>query len=122
MSDMINQGIQMAEAAQRQMERRRASYSIDRKGWTRQQWIEDADRLMNEVDGAITSLVNGHIMHLLDHWRATSNQTVRWCKVHNSVADSLAEHCHWDKWAGSRPGRGECSIEPMGLFPMEETK
>lgn len=65
---------QMAEVVQRQMQRSRASQYINRQGWTQQQWIEDADRLMNEVDGAITSLVNGHVMHLLDYWRATSGR------------------------------------------------
>ena len=64
----------MTEAVQRQMQRADASRHINRQGWTQQQWIEDADRLMAEVDGAITSLVNGHVLHLLDYWRATSGR------------------------------------------------
>ena len=55
----------MAEAIARQRERYLASTRINRNGWTDDQWIEDADRLMNELDGAITSLVNGHVMALL---------------------------------------------------------
>ena len=70
-------GDQMAEVVQRQMQRAQASHSINRQGWTQQQWIEDADRLMNEKDGAITSLVNGHVMHLLDYWRATSGRGLK---------------------------------------------
>lgn len=42
------------------------SYTTDRAGWTRQQWLEDADRLMNDIDGSVLSLVNGHVIALLD--------------------------------------------------------
>lgn len=56
----------MSEAIRRQMDARARSMTVDRKDWTRQQWIDDADRLMNEADGAVTSLVNGHVMALLD--------------------------------------------------------
>lgn len=64
-------GDQMAAAVHRQMAAAQRSAWIDRRGWTQEQWIEDADRLMNEIDGAITSLVNGHVMTLLDYWRAS---------------------------------------------------
>lgn len=60
---------QMGEAVRRQMAARHRSFGVDRTGWTRRQWIEDAEKLMNEVDGAITSLVNGHVMALLDEIR-----------------------------------------------------
>lgn len=62
---------QMAEAVKRQMAAMDRSYRTDRTGWTQEQWIEDADRLMNELDGAVTSLVNGHVLALLDYWRAS---------------------------------------------------
>lgn len=38
---------------------------VDRRGWTDAQWIEDANRLMNDLDGSVSSLVNGHVMALL---------------------------------------------------------
>lgn len=55
----------MADAMKRQAERAKASMAVDRKGWTTDQWCEDADRLMNEEDGAVTSLLNGHVLALL---------------------------------------------------------
>ena len=56
----------MTRAFIRQLEEYNKSVYIDRTGWTRQQWINDARELMNHPDGAITSLVNGHVMALLD--------------------------------------------------------
>ena len=48
------------------------SWRTDRTGWTDQQWIEDAQRLMDDTDGSVSSLVNGHVLALLRHWRATT--------------------------------------------------
>lgn len=56
---------EMADAIGRQRERYMASLMVDRRGWSDKQWIADARRLMNEPDGAITSLLNGHVMALL---------------------------------------------------------
>lgn len=56
---------QMAEAVRRQRQRSRESMMVDRRGWTDAQWVMDAQRLMDEPDGAITSLVNGHVMAML---------------------------------------------------------
>ena len=56
---------QMAEAIRRQRERWQASAGMDRKGWSDQQWINDAWRLFHEPNGAITSLVNGHVDRML---------------------------------------------------------
>ena len=55
----------MAQALSRQMAERAASLAVDRRDWTHEQWVEDAERLMDAVDGAVTSLVNGHVMALL---------------------------------------------------------
>jgi hypothetical protein len=41
------------------------SLAIDRTGWTRQQWIDDARCLMGDLDGSVSSLLNGHVMALL---------------------------------------------------------
>jgi hypothetical protein len=57
---------EMAAAIRRQMDACARSMEVDRRDWTRQQWIDDARRLMDEIDGAVTSLVNGHVMALLD--------------------------------------------------------
>jgi hypothetical protein len=56
---------QMAEAVRRQQEAATRSSQVDRTGWTDADWINDADRLMNEPDGAVTSLLNGHAMRML---------------------------------------------------------
>ena len=45
------------------------SWRTDRTGWTDQQWIEDAQRLMDDIEGSVTSLVNGHVLALLRYWR-----------------------------------------------------
>lgn len=49
------------------------SHLIDRRGWTEQEWIEDAIKLMNHPDGAITSLVNGHVMALINFYERTTS-------------------------------------------------
>ena len=36
-----------------------ASHRVVRLGWTREQWIADAQRLMNDPDGSVLDLVNG---------------------------------------------------------------
>lgn len=56
---------QTAEVMRRQLARSRESMLIDRRGWTDAQWVTDAQRLMDEPDGAITSLVNGHVDAML---------------------------------------------------------
>jgi hypothetical protein len=56
---------EMTEAVMRQMGQRVESMRVDRRGWTDAQWAEDARRLMNEPDGAVTSLVNGHVLGLI---------------------------------------------------------
>ncbi len=65
-----NEGIpitndQAAAATRRQMQRSQESMRVDRRGWTDAQWVMDAQRLMDEPDGAITSLVNGHVDAML---------------------------------------------------------
>jgi hypothetical protein len=37
----------------------------DRIGWTRQDWVADAERLLADVDGSILDLLNGHGVHML---------------------------------------------------------
>lgn len=56
---------QMAEAIRRQRSHVDRSHSIDRRGWTRRQWIEDARQQFGDADGSVLDLVNGHVSALL---------------------------------------------------------
>lgn len=47
-----------------------ASHAVDRSGWTRRQWVDDAKKLFNDADGSVADLVNGHIVALLAEMRA----------------------------------------------------
>ena len=71
---MTDTGDQMVDAMRRQFSRSRESMMVDRRGWTDAQWCEDAHRLMNEEDGAITSLVNGHVNALLSERKKLREQ------------------------------------------------
>lgn len=42
-----------------------ASHRLDRISWTDEQWVEDARRLMRDLDGSVLDLVNGHIVRLI---------------------------------------------------------
>ena len=55
----------MGDAIRRQVAHGVRSRSVDRAGWSDQQWADDAKELMAGADGAITSLVNGHVLALL---------------------------------------------------------
>lgn len=37
-----------------------------REGWTRQQWVADAAEIMDDIDGSTSSLLNGHVMAMLE--------------------------------------------------------
>lgn len=41
-----------------------ASMHVDRTGWTRKQWIDDAKKLFYDPDGSVLDFVNGHITAL----------------------------------------------------------
>jgi len=56
---------EMAEAVQNQARHILDSHAVNRTGWTRQQWVDDARRLMGDLDGSVLDLVNGHVMHLI---------------------------------------------------------
>lgn len=55
----------MREAIRYQLYHVAAAHRVDRRGWTRQQWIDDARRLFNDLDGSVVSLVNGHVSAML---------------------------------------------------------
>lgn len=58
--------VELAQAVRRQMDQADQSADVDRTGWTHDQWVADARTRFNHIDGAVTSLVNGHIEALLD--------------------------------------------------------
>lgn len=57
---------QLAEAFRGQLAHAADSWKVDRRGWTRAQWIADVRRLFNDLDGSVLDLVNGHVQALLD--------------------------------------------------------
>ena len=56
---------QMADAVKRQFAHRAASMQVNRGGWSDEQWCDDAEELMYALEGAVTSLVNGHPLALI---------------------------------------------------------
>ncbi len=46
----------------------------ERQGWTRQQWIDDARKIMNHLDGSVSSLLNGHVLAMLDELKSKEQQ------------------------------------------------
>lgn len=81
---------QMIEAVRRQREHVTASLAVDRRGWTRQQWIEDADRLMNDLDGSVMALANGHVTALLAEVKSLRVLVDR--DARRQVLDALDRH------------------------------
>lgn len=61
-------GDQMAFAVRAMRHHASAAWRTDRTGWTDEQWIQDAAALMDDIDGSVTSLVNGHVGALLRFW------------------------------------------------------
>lgn len=49
-----------------QQEHIAAAHAVDRRGWTDDQWVADADLLFNHADGSVQDLNNGHVRALLD--------------------------------------------------------
>lgn len=65
-AEVRDEAVEMTAAIKRQLDQREESIAVDRRGWTTDEWVKDARNLMNHPDGAITSLVNGHIVALLE--------------------------------------------------------
>lgn len=56
----------MGDAVREQFIHATQSARVDRRGWTRRQWVEDARHQMGDLHGSVLDLVNGHPMHMLD--------------------------------------------------------
>jgi hypothetical protein len=53
------------EAVTRKYAHRDKVLMMDRKNWTRDQWVQDAFDIMADPDGSSISLMNGHVRALL---------------------------------------------------------
>jgi hypothetical protein len=101
---------EMREALAAMAQHRAASVHVNRTGWTREQWIEDAQRLMDDIDGSVMSLVNGHVLALLDEvYERRAGETARHAipQPHvRSTTDQGSDYClpcseatqQWVKW------------------------
>lgn len=56
---------QMPAAIRAQRDHVQEAHAVDRHGWTQEQWVEDAQRLMDHMDGSVLSLLNGHAVALI---------------------------------------------------------
>lgn len=99
----------LVAAVRRNIEAADTAARVDRTGWTRQQWIDDARALMDDGDGSVMCLVNGHVLALLaeiDHpgddceipkcgHRARPGHTTCTAHDHTRVSDT-------GSWVGDR--------------------
>ena len=56
---------QMVEAIKQQMKHIDASMRVNRTDWTDDQWIDDARKLMGDIEGSVLDLLNGHVVAML---------------------------------------------------------
>lgn len=56
---------QMGEVVREQLNHAGRSRQVDRRGWTRRQWVDDARQQMGDLHGSVLDLVNGHPTHML---------------------------------------------------------
>lgn len=80
---------EMADAIARQMAHAKASHQVDRRGWTDEQWIEDAIRLMGDLEGSVLDLLNGHVMALIK-----AVEAARKIRIHHVSADKVIHTAH----------------------------
>jgi hypothetical protein len=73
---------EMAEAVKRQAAHVFESHRVNRTGWTREQWVEDAQRLMDDIDGSVLDLVNGHVLALLTEVKESRTQRAAALALH----------------------------------------
>ena len=86
---------QMADAMRRQREQARKSMEVDRAGWTDTQWVLDARELMNDVDGAVTSLSNGHVNAML---RVIASQEAGILRIIRALHDVTGQPSRTPGW------------------------
>ncbi len=57
--------LEASEAYRSQMEHIEASMRVNRSGWSDDEWVDNARKLMNDIDGSVLDLVNGHVTAML---------------------------------------------------------
>ena len=85
---------EMSEALDRMADHRSAAMTVNRSGWTREQYLADAERLMNDLDGSVSSLVNGHAMALIGAVRELRERVAE-------LEDGIRSKC--DQWDAEAP-------------------
>lgn len=104
---------------------------IDRKGWTKNQWADDAERIMEHIDGSITALVNGHALGLIARVRELTPRTITTVEeldklplrtlvaaiTHNRNVPIIIVFQRGSNWDG---GDGWTTPEAVGQIPSEK--
>lgn len=55
---------QMADLTAHVVRLRRDILAKERSGWTRQEWVDDARAIMDDLHGSVACLLNGHVLAL----------------------------------------------------------
>ena len=67
---------ELVAALKAQEQHAQASHRLSRAGWTPEQWVADAERLLNDPDGSVLDLVNGHAIYMLAELRRLRGEPV----------------------------------------------
>jgi hypothetical protein len=79
---------QIAQMFQMENQLRRDVATRGREGWTREQWVAEAEEIMNDTYGSVTSLLNGHVMYLFEELHALRERD-SWAPVDDEAAKGL---------------------------------
>lgn len=115
---------EMTQAVRRQYAQAAASSKVNRTGWTDQQWVDDARDLMGHIDGAITSLCNGHVMALLRMAARAEDAERRLADVLRDAAATLegcAEGCDPLPFADTLRGVAQAYRDAAAAHPGTDT-
>lgn len=88
----------MGQALRAQGHHVRESHAINRRGWTQDQWVEDAQRLMNDPDGSVLALLNGHATALIAAARERDQLRATVTELRGEVAQLRGEGFESDVW------------------------
>jgi hypothetical protein len=66
---------------------------VDRKGWTKKQWADDAQRIMSHIDGAASALKNGHVNGLLARIRELTPRTIETAEEMDALPAGSVVRC-----------------------------
>ncbi|KRE79964.1 hypothetical protein [Arthrobacter sp. Soil763] len=98
---------------------------IDRKGWTKKQWADDAERIMEHIDGSVTALVNGHALGLIARIRELTPRTITTVEELDKLpVDSVildADHVACQRMKLNELWEAGGEIVPTELVPLPAT-